>query len=122
MDIGYVGDLELNSNNPFLPDIMGAQAAAPAQPAAAARMIKLPEFWPRAPQICFTRVELQFEVHNVMDERQRFAHTTNALFYDSVRLVANLITAPPLILPYRLLKEQLLLSLQLTAVQQADRC
>ena len=121
MDFGNIGDPGLNPNNPFLPDILGAAPVAAAQPAAMTRLIKLPEFWPHAPQIWFARAELQFEVHNILDERQRFAHAANALSYDTVRLVADLITAPPLISPYSILKERLLLSTQLTAVQQADK-
>ena len=57
----------------------------------------------------------------MVDERQRFAYVANALSYNSVRLVADLITAPPPFLLYTILKEQLLLSTQLTPVQQAEK-
>ncbi len=113
MDLGNIGDHRLNINNPFLADVVAAGAGAQAQQAAAREQsVKLPEFWPYAPQIWFTRAELQFEVNNVINERQRFAYTANALSYDAVRLVADLITAPPLFAPYTVLKEQLLLSTQ----------
>ncbi len=100
MDLGNIGDLRLNINNPFLADVVAAGACAQAQqPAVQERTVKLPEFWPHAPQIWFAWTELQFEVNNVTDERQRFAYTANALSYDAVRLVADLITALPLFAP-----------------------
>ncbi len=123
MDLGNIGDPGLNPNNPFYFDVVGAAAVPPMQqqPAARERAVRLPEFWPHAPQIWFARAELQFEVHNVSDERQRFAYAANALSYDTVRLVADLITVPPLVSPYTVLKERLLLSTQLTPVQQAEK-
>lgn len=122
MDLGNIGDLRLNINNPFLADVVAAGAGAQAQQLAVQeRTVKLPEFWPHAPQIWFAWTELQFEVNNVTDERQRFAYTANALSYDAVRLVADLITAPPLFVPYTIYKERLLLWTQLTSVQQAEK-
>ncbi len=118
MDLGNIGDPGLNPNNPFLTDVLRAGAAQQVHlQAVREKTVKLPEFWLHAPQIWFARAELQFEVNSVTDERQRFAYMANALSYNTVRLVADLITALPLILPYTILKERLLLSTQLTPVQ-----
>ena len=54
-------------------------------------------------------------------EREKFMHTGNALLYDALTLVADLITQPPAVKPYQMLKEWLLLSHQQTAVQVAER-
>ena len=48
-------------------------------------------------------------------------HMANALPYDALTLVADLMTQPPLLRPYQQLKKTLLLSHQLTAVQMAER-
>ena len=48
-------------------------------------------------------------------------HTANALPYDALTLVADLVTQPPMVQPYQRLKERLLLSHQLTTVQMAER-
>ena len=76
---GYNGDPDVNflPNNPFLVDLEASTTAQ--QQTGKERTIKLPEFWPHAPQIWFARAELQFEVNNIIDERQRFAYVANAL-------------------------------------------
>ena len=102
MDLGNIGDLGLNLNNLFSATIVGPGVvpAGQQQQQVREKMVRLPEFWLHAPQIWFARAELQFEVNNVVDERQHVAYAANALSYDSVRLVADLITTPPLVSPY----------------------
>ena len=53
-------------------------------------------------------------------EREKFIHMANALEYDTLTLVADLVTQPPAVQPHQCLKERLLLSHQLTAVQMAE--
>ena len=57
----------------------------------------------------------------MVTEREKFMHAANALSYDALTLVADLITQPPAIQPYQRLKERLLISHQLTSVQMAGR-
>jgi hypothetical protein len=57
--------------------------------------VKLTEFWPHAPGIWFARADLCFEVFEVTSERQKFALTIDALRYESLRLVADLVESPP---------------------------
>ena len=82
---------------------------------------KLPEFWPHAPAMWFARAEFRFEVANIDTEREKFMFTVDALPYESLRLVNDLMMAPPENRPYAELKERLLLATQLTPVQMADK-
>ena len=79
MDLGNIGDPGLNPNNPFWFDVYGVAAVPLVQhlPVSRERAVKLPKFWSHAPQIWFARAELPFEVHNMSDERQRFAYAAN---------------------------------------------
>jgi hypothetical protein len=81
--------------------------------------VKLPDFWPHAPGIWFARAELRFETSNVSSERQRFAYTVDALPYETLCHVVDLVEAPPAAQPYTILKERLLLAHQLTPVEKA---
>jgi hypothetical protein len=123
----YNGDPFYNNNNPFLnlleeiePQRVGPQVGAPAAAQQeTAKPVKLPEFWPHAPGIWFARAELRFEVSNVIAERQKFAYTVDALPYESLCLVADLVESPPEVAPYSILKDRLLMSHQLSPVQKA---
>jgi hypothetical protein len=133
MSFGYNGDpySEFNANNPFLamlaavegeqeesqnpPPVMVNQQQ---QQSTEAR-VKLPDFWPHAPGIWFARAELRFETSNVANERQRFAYTVDALPYETLCHVVDLVEAPPAVQPYTVLKERLLLAHQLTPVEKA---
>lgn len=139
---GYIGDTDvpLSRNNPFL-DLLaaigddeeaggsgGGRRDPPVQPQQQQqdvvhrdRHIRLPEFWQHAPAMWFAKAELQFEIHNITTERKRFAYVADALSYEASRLVADLITSPPVELPYKALKDRLLLTTQLTPVQMADK-
>ncbi len=52
-------------------------------------------------------------------ERDKFAHVVDALSYDELRLVKDLMMAPPAVNPYSTLKDLILLAMQLTPVQMA---
>ena len=120
--------MEFLANNPFLVDLLDVEnGAAQQQPAQQllhqqrAQHCKLPEFWPNNPVLWFARAEFNFEVAGVVTEREQFMHTANALPYDALTLVADLVTQPPVVQPYQRLKERLLLSHQLTTVQMAEK-
>ena len=82
--------------------------------------IKLPEYWPDAPSLWFSRAECNFLLKNVTDQREKFCSVVTALPREALRLVADLVEAPPADLPYNALKERLLASHQLTDVQKVD--
>jgi hypothetical protein len=126
---GYIGDpiVNFNHNNPFLEMIAAlddaggqeqqVQAGPPAENIVG--RFKLPDFWPHAPGIWFARAELRFEVGGVVSERQRFAFTVDALPYEALCLVADLVESPPVDQPYTVLKDRLLIAHQLTPVEKA---
>jgi hypothetical protein len=115
-------------NNPFLsmidlmeplePEPAPRQAAAVNDQGASGR-VKLPKFWPHAPGIWFARAELRFEVSQLTGERQKFAYMVDALPYESLCLVADLVESPPANFSYTILKERLMMSHQLSPVQRA---
>ncbi len=121
--------MDFAANNPFLDLLEGfgqnmqqeqqhQQRQAPAQPR---YNFKLPDFWPHAPAMWFARAQFRMEVAGIATERDMFAYTVDALPYESLRLVNDLLMAPPAERPFSLLKERLLLATQLTPVQMADR-
>jgi hypothetical protein len=83
--------------------------------------VKLPEFWPHAPGLWFARAECRFEMMAVTSERQKFCCVADALTYESTRLVADLIAAPPTLNPYAALKERLLLAHHMSPIQKAEK-
>jgi hypothetical protein len=133
-----------NPNNPFLYDILAIDGAEveqqgvphgqvggvpvvpqqyvpPASSSASTHNIKLPEFWPHAPAMWFSRAECRFEMLGVLSERQRFCCVADALPYETLRLVADLVATPPEDSPYSVLKERLLLAHAMTATQRAEK-
>ena len=89
-------------NNPFLEDLVDVQQQPPLmqqQPGYQWRC-KLPDFWPSNPILWFARAEFNFEVGGVITEREKFMHTANALPYDALTLVADLVTQPPAVQPF----------------------
>jgi hypothetical protein len=128
-------------NNPFLYDIMAleepeqqpgtsatpqlqqtaaAAATVPVQPGGVGN-VKLPDFWPHAPAMWFARAECRFEMLNIAGERTRFCCVADAMPYETLRLVADLVASPPMEQPYTLLKERLLLAHAMTATQRAEK-
>ena len=115
-----------NVGNPFLIGFEDEQQLQPAadptvQGYVNRRNIKLPEFWPNNPVLWFSRAEFNFEVAGVVESRQKFIYVTNALPYDALTLVSDLVTVPPQEDPYRALKERLLISNKLTTVQMSEK-
>ena len=113
--------MAFRENNPFLVDIQQEMEEVNLPPPRYQQRCKLPEFWPANPVLWFARAEFNFEVAQVTGEREKFMHTANALPYDALTPVADLVTQPPLYRPYQQLKERLLLSHQLTVVQMAEK-
>jgi hypothetical protein len=64
---------------------------------------KLPEYWPDAPALWFSRAECSFLLRNVMEQREKFCLVVQYLPRDSMRLVADLVEAPPAELMYIIL-------------------
>jgi hypothetical protein len=88
--------------------------------AVAASNCKLPEYWPDAPALWFSRAECSFLLRNVTEQREKFCLVGQALPRDSMRLVADLVETLPAELMYNALKERLLHSHQLTDIQKVD--
>jgi len=98
----------------------GAQTGqVPAYVPPAARTFKLPPFWDHAPDMWFCRAEFRFEVASISGERDKFAHVVDALSYEALKLVKDLLMSPPADRPYTKLKERILMATQLTPVQMA---
>jgi hypothetical protein len=126
---GYNGDPNygFSQNNPFLSMLAAVDepqnnvqaVAGQQQQQSVESRVKLPDFWPHAPGIWFARAELRFETSNVVSERQRFAYTVDALPYETLCHVVDLVEAPPAEQPYTVLKDRLLLAHQLTPVEKA---
>jgi hypothetical protein len=129
MSYGYISDprVNFNPNNPFLEmidvldDAGGQEQQLQAGPPAEniVGRFKLPDFWPHAPGIWFARAELWFEVGGVVSERQQFAFTVDALPYEALCLLADLVEVPPADQPYTVLKDRLLMAHQLMPVEKA---
>lgn len=148
MDFGYIGDPDVmhgyGRNNPFLEDVLAAmpeddvqssvssyasQSSYPSQRPIFAQTavdsrpknVKLPDFWAHAPELWFCRAEFRFEVAGVVLEREKFAHVVEALNYEALKLVKDLMVTPPQFQPYQALKARLLLATQLTPIQMAEK-
>ena len=150
MDNGYIGDPDVilladrfGHNNPFLEELVaavqeddsdstvssyisrsslsGRQDLGKRDEGEKHKNIKLPEFWAHAPELWFCRAEFRFEVAGVYGEREMFAHVVEALTYDALKLVKDLMLSPPHYQPYQALKARLLLATQLTPIQMAER-
>jgi hypothetical protein len=62
--------------------------------AVAASNCKLPEYWPDAPALWFSRAECSFLLQNVTEQREKFCLVVQSLPRDSMRLVADLVETP----------------------------
>jgi hypothetical protein len=83
--------------------------------------VKLPPFWPHSPALWFSQAECLFTVKQLTDEFQRYCHVVGALPHESLRLVTDLVEAPPSATPYRAIKSRLLSSHQMTGYQGAEK-
>jgi hypothetical protein len=57
--------------------------------------VKLAQFWPHSPQLWFSQAECLFQVKNVTDQFERYCNVVAALLHESLRLVADIVEAPP---------------------------
>jgi hypothetical protein len=94
---------------------------APVVGAGMAAAVKLPPFWPHAPALWFSQAECQFVVRGVVDSFQRYCLVVSVLPHESLRLVADIVEAPPATEQYQTLKDRLLASHQLTGYQRAEK-
>ena len=136
MQRSYSGDPgQFLPNNPFLDMLAGVEdnleliqlqqgqhaQPTPAQQVIRSNKVKLPDFWAHSPGMWFARAELRFAVAGVHGELEKFAYAADALQYESLRLVTDLVTCPPADRPYTALKERLMIAHQLTPLQKAQR-
>jgi hypothetical protein len=108
-------------SDPVAPEQVAA--AAPGAPAAAghAAHVKLAAFWPQNPALWFAQAECQFRVKGVAEQFDRYCHVVAALPHESLRLVADLVEAPPTEAPYDDIKQRLVASHQLSDFQKAEK-
>jgi hypothetical protein len=83
--------------------------------------IKLPEFWPQAPVLWFSRAECMFTLRHVEDEVTKYCAVVACLPHDVLRQVADLLDITLLEEPYKQLKDRLLSAHELTPIQRADK-
>jgi hypothetical protein len=83
--------------------------------------IKLPEFWPHAPALWFSRAECIFTLRHMEDEVTRYCSVVAWLPHDVLRQVADLLNISKLVTPYRQLKERLMSAHELTPIQRAEK-
>jgi hypothetical protein len=83
--------------------------------------VRLPPFWPHAPQLWFSQAECLFTVHNVSDQFHRYCLVVASLQHDSLRRVADIAEAPLAGVAYDTIKQRLLTSHQMTGFQRAER-
>ena len=68
---------------------------------------KLPEFWPHALAMWFAWAQFRMEVAGIAAEHDMFAYIVDALPYESLWLVHDLLKALPAACPFSILKEWL---------------
>jgi hypothetical protein len=83
--------------------------------------VKLPPFLPHSPTLWLSQAECLFTVKQLTDEFQRYCHVVGALPHESLRLVADLVEAPPSAMPYSAIKGWLLSSHQMKGYQRAEK-
>jgi hypothetical protein len=98
-------------------------AAALGAPAAVghAAHLKFAAFWPQNLALWFAQAECQFRVKAVSEQFDRYCHLVSALPHESLRLVANLVEAPPTETPYDDIKQRLVALHQLSDFQKAEK-
>jgi hypothetical protein len=93
----------------------------PPPPPPALGNIKLLPFWPQAPVLWFAQAECTFLVKHVTGQFGRYCHVVAALPHESLRMVADLVEAPPAATAYDDIKNRLVASHQLTDFQKAEK-
>jgi hypothetical protein len=95
----------------------------PPPPPPAQGNVKLSPFWPQAPALWFAQAEYTFAVKHVtgqFDQFDRYCHVVAALPHESLRMVADLVEAPPAVTAYDDIKNRLVASHQLMDFQKAE--
>jgi hypothetical protein len=115
----------LSSTNPFMAmlaalDEAGASNAETVEAGARSQEVKLPEFWPHAPALWFSRAECMFTLKNITSETIKYCSVVASLPHDVLRQVADLLDSSRLDQPYTQLKERLMSAHELTPVQRAE--
>ncbi|CAN7980701.1 unnamed protein product, partial [Ixodes pacificus] len=101
---------------------MAVNVPAPVDPTqVAALAIRLPPFWPEDPQLWFAQVELQFLLRRITDQNTKFHHVVSALSSTDAAEVRDIIIAPPPVIPYDVLKDELVRRTGLSEQQRLQR-
>jgi hypothetical protein len=95
-------------------------AATPAGGSGQASSLKLPAFWPEAPELWFAQVNCIFATRGMTGSFDRFCHAVAALQHDSLLLIADILRSPPED-PFAALQARLLASHRLTDYQRAEK-
>jgi hypothetical protein len=115
-----------SSTNPFLAMLAALDEAGPpnaenVEAGARSQEVKLPEFWPHAPALWFSRAECMFTLKNITSETIKYCSVVASLPHDVLRQVADLLDSSRLDQPYTQLKERLMSAHELTPVQRVER-
>ena len=63
--------------------------------------LRLPEFWPQAPNLWFARAECLFMLRGVTTQLDRFCHVVGSLPHKIMQAFADLVETTPAEDPYR---------------------
>jgi hypothetical protein len=102
----------------------GANANAPPAEHArgsAAASLRLPDFWPDAPEGWFVFIESKFRVKHVTDESEMFDLVVGCLPRNTIRQVIDVLQRPDQEQPYTVLKRRLLATHELTTFQRIEQ-
>ena len=70
--------------------------------------LKLPTFWPDSAEVWFAQTDAQFDIRNISSSRSKFYHAVAALPQEVASQILDLIRAPPLGDPYKVLRDRLI--------------
>ena len=79
--------------------------SAPSTPVANNVSMKLPNFWPDAAEVWFAQSDAQFVLHSIKVCKTKFYHAVAVLPQEVASQIWDLIQAPPVGVPYKVLKE-----------------
>ena len=69
--------------------------------------VKLPEFWPKEPEIWFIQAESQFALRKVVTEDTKYHHVVQALDQETAAKVKPVLLSPDKATPYSVEKENI---------------
>ena len=78
--------------------------------------MKLPAFWPDAPEVWFAQTDGQFAIRNVLVSKTKFYQMVAVLPQEIASQILDLIRPPPAGDPYEVLRE-FLITEQLSVIQ-----